>query len=130
MYTRMLTETQIKRLVPTEKDQLFSLGDCLYLRFRPTGRKTFIIRRRYGAKMTSTTIGDWPEWTIQRARAKALAPDKPLAERITFGVAAGRFIEEMLEARYRGDTTRSAANRFRETTNCSGMAESSLRHNQ
>lgn len=105
----MLTETQLKRLPAPEKDQLIGLGDCLYLRIRTTGRKTFIIRRRVGDKMTSTTVGDWPAWSIQRARAVALAPTQKLAERIRFGEAAGRFIEEMLEARYRGDTSKYAA---------------------
>jgi integrase len=105
----MLTETQLKRLPAPGKDQLVGLGDCLYLRIRTTGRKTFIIRRRVGDKMTSTTVGDWPQWSIQRARAAALAPTKVLAERIRFGEAAGRFIEDMLEARYRGDTTKYAA---------------------
>lgn len=105
----MLTETQLKRLPLPDKDQLIGLGDCLYLRHRSTGKKTFIIRRRVGDKMTSTTVGDWPSWSIQRARAVALAPTQKLAERVRFGEAAGRFIEEMLEARYRGDTTRYAA---------------------
>lgn len=106
-----LTETQLKRLPPPEKDTLIGLGDCLYLRHRPNGRKTFIIRRRVADKMTSTTIGDWPQWTIQRARAHALgtAEAAPLAERIKFGEAAKRYIEEMIEARYRGDTTKYAA---------------------
>lgn len=106
-----LTETQLKRLPPPKKDTLIGLGDCLYLRHRPNGRKTFIIRRRVADKMTSTTIGDWPQWTIQRARANALgsAEAAPLAERIRFGEAAKRYIEEMIEARYRGDTTKYAA---------------------
>ena len=113
-YTRvvhpaMLTETDIKRLATPEKDQLYGFGDCLYLRHRPSGKKTFILRRKVGNKMTSTTLGDWPQWTIQRARASALAPSQPLAEKLRFGEAAGRFIEQMLEARYRGDTTRYAA---------------------
>ncbi len=109
VHPKMLTETQLKRLPTPDKDQLIGLGDCLYLRIRTTGRKTFIIRRRVGDKMTSTTVGDWPQWSIQRARAAALAPTKVLAERIRFGEAAGRFIEDMLEARYRGDTTKYAA---------------------
>lgn len=109
VHPKMLTETQLKRLPTPDKDQLIGLGDCLYLRIRTTGRKTFIIRRRVGDKMTSTTVGDWPQWSIQRARAAALAPTKVLAERVRFGEAAGRFIEDMLESRYRGDTTKYAA---------------------
>lgn len=106
-----LTETQLKRLPPPEKDTLITLGDCLYLRHRPSGRKTFIIRRRVADKMTSTTIGDWPQWSIQRAKAHALGTANAalLAERIKFGEAAKRYIEEMIEARYRADTTKYAA---------------------
>jgi hypothetical protein len=56
---------------PVTADKLHGLGDHLFLRQRATGRKTFIIRRKVGAKMTSTTLGDWPEWTLQRAKAAA-----------------------------------------------------------
>jgi integrase len=104
-----LTETQLKKLPPPEKDTLTGLGDSLFLRHRTTGRKTFIIRRKVAGRMTVTTVGDWPDWSIQRARAAALAPTKPLAERITFGEAAGRFCTEMIEARYRSKPEETCA---------------------
>lgn len=104
-----LTETQLKKLPTPDKDTLIGLGDSLFLRHRTTGRKTFIIRKKVGNKMTVTTLGDWPQWSIQRARAAALAPKQPLAERISFGDAADRFCEEMIEARYRGRPVETCA---------------------
>lgn len=112
-----LTETQIRKLAKPEKDSLTSLGDSLFLRHRTTGRKTFIIRKRVAGRMSVTTLGDWPEWTIQRARAAALAPSKPLAERITFGEAATRFCEEMIEARYRSRPEETCAYFVRDGAN-------------
>lgn len=104
-----LTETQIKKLPTPDKDALVGLGDSLFLRHRTTGRKTFIIRRKVAGKMNVTTLGDWPQWSIQRARAAALTPSQPLAERITFGEAADRFCEEMIEARYRSKPAETCA---------------------
>lgn len=104
-----MTESELKKLTTPAKDTMTGLGDYLFLRHRTTGRKTFIIRRKVGAKMTSTTLGDWPEWTIQRAKAEACKPTVPLAERITFGDAATRFCTEMIEARYRGKAVETCA---------------------
>lgn len=105
----MLTETQIKKLPTPDKDSLVGLGNSLFLRHRTTGRKTFVIRKKVAGKMTVTTLGDWPQWTIQRAMAAALGPSQPLAERITFGDAADRFCEEMIEARYRSKPSETCA---------------------
>jgi integrase len=104
-----LTEAKIKNLQLPTTDTLIGLGNHLFLRHRPSGRKTFVLRRKEAGKMTSTTIGDWPQWTIQRARASAQQPAVPLAERITFGEAADRFCVEMIEARYRGKPAETVA---------------------
>lgn len=103
------TEAKIRALRPPAKDQLYGLGDGLYLRHRTTGKLTFVERRTVAGKVATTTIGDWPQWTIQRAKARALAPTQALSGRLTFGQAAERFIAEMIEPRYRGDTSKYAA---------------------
>ena len=52
MLPRLLTETQVKRLLAPYKDQLYGLGDCLFLRHRPGGKKTFILRRKVAGEMS------------------------------------------------------------------------------
>lgn len=104
------TETDIKRLATPATDRLISLGgDGLYLRHRASGKKTFVLRRRVAGVWNVTTLGDFPAWSLQRARAAALAPAVPPVNKATFGHAAERFCDEVITARYRSSPQDSVA---------------------
>ena len=108
--TKIGTEGEIKKLATPAVDKLISLGgDGLYLRHRASGKKTFVLRRRVAGVWKITTLGDFPAWSLQRARAAALQPATAPLDKATFGDAAGRFCDEVITARYRSSPEESVA---------------------
>lgn len=104
------TEAQVRDLPTPAVDQVIGLGDSLYLRVRAgTGSKSFVIRKRTAGKWSVTTLGPWPQWSLQRARAAALAPTSTPVEKLTFGKSTEQFCREVIEARYRSSPEESTA---------------------
>jgi integrase len=65
-----LTDRSIRSIKSTGKDQFISDGDGLYLRVKPSGTKTFLIRTTLAGKTRWTSIGDYPDLTLLAARRK------------------------------------------------------------
>jgi integrase len=65
-----LTDRAIKSIKPTSKDQFISDGGGLYLRVKPSGTKTFIIRNQVNGKTSWKSIGDYPKLTLLAARQR------------------------------------------------------------
>lgn len=65
-----LTDRAIKNLKPASKDLFVSDGDGLYIRVRPFGTKTFLIRKRIDGKTKWLTVGDYPSVSLLEARRK------------------------------------------------------------
>ena len=63
-----LTDTLIRKIKPTEKDQRLHDGKGLYLLVRKSGTKTFLYRVRKPVD-TFTTIGNYPAVSLAEARA-------------------------------------------------------------
>ena len=70
----MLTITKIKSLPrPQKYPSLHADRDGLYLKYAPSGRKTWVYRSRKGGKWTVQKIGDFPAIKIDVARARVAA---------------------------------------------------------
>jgi integrase len=110
--SRPNTEAAIRALTAPDRDVVIPMGDCLHLRVRRSGKKTFLIRRRVGGKWQVTTLGDWPQWSLQRARAAALAPSEQPAVKLTFGKSTEAFCKEVIEAKYRTEEGAKEAARY------------------
>lgn len=65
-----LTDRSIKSLKPSDKDQFISDGGGLYIRIKPSGTKTFLIRTTNNGKSRWVTIGDYPHLSLLDARRK------------------------------------------------------------
>lgn len=65
-----LTDRAIRNFKPTCKDQFISDGDGLYLRVKPSGTKTFLIRTSHAGKTSWSSIGDYPALPLLAARTK------------------------------------------------------------
>ncbi|KPF58493.1 hypothetical protein D621_05680 [beta proteobacterium AAP51] len=125
------TEAQIRDLPTPDKDLTIGLGDSLYLRVRAgTGSKSFVIRKRSQGKWTVTTLGPWPQWSLQRARAAALAPTSTPLAKLTFGESTATFAREIIEARYRSSPGETTAYFTRDCASLSAVRLSALSRGQ
>lgn len=71
--TNGLTDTRIKHLKPTSKEQSFSdgRGTQLYCRVKTNGLKTFIFRYSHHGRASNISLGQYPVISLKAARAKA-----------------------------------------------------------
>jgi integrase len=63
-----LSERKIRDAKPADQDQWLGDGDGLWLRIRSSGRKTFVLRKKRAGKSSVETLGEWPHFSLQRAR--------------------------------------------------------------
>ncbi|MDI3489917.1 MAG: hypothetical protein PWP11_1194 [Thauera sp.] len=97
-----LTETQIKRMLPPEKERLIGDQHGLYLRCYPTGRKTWLFRTRVGGSWKTRNLGDYPAVPLTAARQKAATlVGKVLAETVTFSQLLDTWYQARIEPRYK-----------------------------
>ena len=68
-----LTDAKLRAAKPTDKDQMLSDGNGLYLRIRPGGSKTWIIRKKHLGKTSITRLNKYPDMSLKEARLKAAA---------------------------------------------------------
>ncbi|WP_395699093.1 tyrosine-type recombinase/integrase [Aquabacterium sp.] len=73
MATKVLTDAAIGRLPPVTAEKLVPVGGSLYLKRRPNGRQSWVLRTRIGGKWQVRQLGDWPTVTLHLARQRAEA---------------------------------------------------------
>ena len=82
--TTPLTDTQIKKAKPQEKEYNLNDGNSLALRIKPTGSKLWLFNyyRPVTRKRTNLSLGKYPDLSLAKARAKAFAARELLADGI------------------------------------------------
>jgi integrase len=97
-----LTDLAIRRLTIPERDRLVSDGANLYLRLRPSGHKSWVLRRRVGPRIEVITLGHYPAMSLKDARGKAGTVDTGLDRvNITLRQALDHYFEDQVRPRYR-----------------------------
>ncbi len=87
-------------------------GNGLYIRVRPNGKKSWVLRRKINKIAKKTTLGHYPRLTLQKARLRAAQvriEDEETANRSsaglnmpgTFGELLQQFYAEQIEPRYK-----------------------------
>ena len=78
-----LTDTLIRTLKPTGKEEKFYDGGGLYLRMSPKGKKTWNFKYSHDGKQNSRgRIGSYPDVSLKEAREKAAAYRREISEGI------------------------------------------------
>ena len=67
-----LTDRKIKSIVATGKEQTFSDGNCLVLRVRANGTKSWRFKYTVNKKVTKLSLGVYPAVTLAEARSVAI----------------------------------------------------------
>ncbi|MBH0093586.1 tyrosine-type recombinase/integrase [Pseudoalteromonas sp. SCQQ13] len=67
-----LTDRKIKSIVATGKEQTFSDGNCLVLRVRANGTKSWRFKYTVNTKVTKLSLGTYPAVTLAEARSVAV----------------------------------------------------------
>lgn len=82
--TTPLTDTQIKKAKPQEKEYNINDGNGLALRIKPTGSKLWLFNyyRPITRKRANLSIGKYPDLSLAKARAKAVSARELLADGI------------------------------------------------
>lgn len=82
--TTPLTDTQIKKAKPQEKEYNLNDGNGLALRVKPTGSKLWLFNyyRPISRKRANLSIGKYPDLSLAKARAKAVSARELLADGI------------------------------------------------
>lgn len=73
MRKKPLDDAAVARLPPVTTEKLHPVGGSLYLKRRPNGRQTWVLRTRPGGKWKVRQLGDWPSISIHMARERAEA---------------------------------------------------------
>jgi integrase len=77
---KLLTEAKCKAAKPKAKIYYLNDGGGLRLRIRPNGSRHWIYRYRIDKKEKSTSLGAYPQTSLQIARAKVVEAKKNVAE--------------------------------------------------
>jgi len=72
MRNMRLTDRKIKSIVATGKEQSFSDGNCLVLRVRSNGTKSWRFKYTVNTKVTKLSLGAYPIVTLGEARSVAV----------------------------------------------------------
>ena len=90
----MLTDTKVKKAVPSEKRYRMADSGGLYLEVLPSGKKSWLYRTSSGDKISWKKIGDYPLFSLKKARdrceelkkiaAGLIEPEKPALDIKTF----------------------------------------------
>jgi integrase len=98
------TDAGIARLPAAGRETLMPFGGSLYLKRRPNGRQTWILRTRMGGSWQVRQLGDWPAVGLHLARQRAEAGRADLAPTdadSTVRNALTSFKREYIGTRYR-----------------------------
>ena len=97
-----LSDRKIRDLKPGSVDQWKSDGAGLYIRVRPNGKKTWVVRRKRAGKTTTETLGEFPDMDCARARELlAKRSFAPATVKLTFGELLEEWYSRRIEKRYR-----------------------------
>ena len=98
----MLTDTAIKAIKPTSKDQWICDGNGLYLRVRKTGGKSWVIRRKRQGHTRIITLGKYPKLRLKAARLKAAElGSENTWSKLTLGALLDEWFEDQISPRYK-----------------------------
>jgi integrase len=103
------TDLAISKLPPVSKEVLAPFGGSLYLKRRPNGRQTWVLRTRMGGAWQVRQLGDWPTVGLHLARQRAEAGRVGLAATdadSTVSHALQTFKREYIGTRYRTEAAR------------------------
>ena len=98
------TDAGIGKLPPVDREVLVPFGGSLYLKRRPNGRQSWVLRTRMGGKWQVRQLGDWPTVGLHLARQRAedgRIELKPTLPDNTVAHALATFKREYLGTRYR-----------------------------
>jgi integrase len=99
----------VQKAIAAGHDILLADGNGLYLRVRPTGTKTWIVRRKRHGRVQVITLGAYPEIGLKAARQKAsdlaAKPGMAGAIGVTVARAIEEFMSELIRPRYRRTNT-------------------------
>jgi integrase len=126
------TDAAIGKLPPVTREALVPFGQSLYLKRRPNGRQSWVLRTRIGGVWRVQQLGDWPTVGLHLARQRAEDARKGLApagvdSSVTHALAT--FKREYIAVRYRTDSNikESGALLDRALAGVMGRSLSSLR---
>ena len=68
-----LLDSQVRAFSAKSKDRWVNDGNGLYIRIRPNGTKTWVLRRKIHRKTKKTTLGSYPSTSLKKARLLAAA---------------------------------------------------------
>jgi integrase len=98
------TDAAIGKLPPVTKEVLTPFGGSLYLKRRPNGRQSWVLRTRMGGAWQVRQLGDWPTVGLHLARQRAEAGRAGMAATdadSTVQHALSTFKREYIGTRYR-----------------------------
>lgn len=109
---QQLLDSQLRALRPGNTDYWTNDSNGLYIRVRPTGTKSFVLRRKVNGKTIRTTLGQYPSMSLKQARLEAgreRLKDQEAKEEVffgastpgTFGELLDKFYDEQIEPRYK-----------------------------
>jgi integrase len=97
----MLSDLQIRKLKPADRDRWISDGNGLYLRVRATGGRSWILRRKRGGRSEVLTLGTWPTLSLAKARIKAAGHSGKDVHRGTLSELLDEWHADMVAKQYR-----------------------------
>lgn len=106
---RPSTDAAIGKLPPPRAEVLMPFGGSLYLKRRPTGRQTWVLRTRMGGAWQVRQLGDWPTVGLHLARQRAeagRAEQSPTDADSSVTHALQTFKREYIGTRYRTEAAR------------------------
>jgi integrase len=108
-----LIDSQVKALkADSTKDVWVNDGNGLYIRVRPNGAKTWVLRRKINKRPKKTTLGHYPKMALKTARIEASRirgddqvtadlPDAVADAPALFGELLDRYYQKHIEPNYR-----------------------------
>lgn len=100
------SDAAIGKLPPVTREALMPFGGSLYLKRRPNGRMSWVLRTRIGGAWQVRQLGDWPTVGLHLARQRAedgRIDLKPTLPDNTVAHALATFKREYIGTRYRTD---------------------------
>lgn len=103
------TDAGIAKLPAVPREVLMPFGGSLYLKRRPSGRQTWVLRTRIGGAWQVRQLGDWPTVGLHLARQRAeagRAERGPTDADSSVNHALQTFKREYIDTRYRTEAAR------------------------
>lgn len=119
-----LTDAQIRRLKPPEKEKKVTDGQGLYLLLKPTGARLWRVAYRFGGKQKSLALGQYPHVSLSEARQKRDAAKALLAKEVDPSQQARS--DKALAVLSGGNTFNVIADEFLAKVTREGLAETTL----